>query len=407
MLLLKTITGISSVHVTPETPDLMEPMMPPEGERVLDDLAVDLVAKANVLAGRIHPVVQRGISDLVRSMNCYYSNLIEGHDTHPRDIDRALRKDYSSEPRRRALQFEAEAHIAVQRMIDFGEDERLSPERAGYIQWLHREFCSRLPDELLWGENPDTGARIRIEPGALRSGDVAVGRHVPPAAEVLPAFLARFENAYAPERLSKVRRIIAAAAAHHRLLWIHPFYDGNGRVARLMAHAMFVRQGIGGSLWSASRGLARNIARYKALLMSADEPRRGDLDGRGNLSQKSLIDFCAFFLEVCVDQVDFMASILEPAELLRRIELYCEDETRAGRLPKGCFAILREAVLAGTVERGRAPELTGYRERMARSVVAKLLEKGLLVSESHRAALRLGFPLETVERWFPRLFPVS
>ena len=102
-----------------------------------------------------------------------------------------------------------------------------------------------------------------------------------------------------------------------------------------------------------------------------------------------------------------MASILEPTELLRRIELYCEDETRAGRLPKGSFPILRETLLAGTVQRGRAPELTGYHERMARSVVASLIERELLVSETHRAPLRLGFPIDAVERWFPRLFPTT
>lgn len=390
-----------------ETPSLMEPMLPPEGERVLEDLAIDLVARTNALASQIHPAVQAGIGELVRSMNCYYSNLIEGHDTHPRDIDRALRKDYSTEPRRRALQLEAVAHIEVQRMIDFGLDGGASPETVDYIRWLHREFCARLPEELLWVENPDTGERLAVKAGELRDGDVAVGRHVSPAAVSLEAFLARFEDAYRSERLSKVRRIVAVAAAHHRLLWIHPFYDGNGRVARLMAHALFVRHGVGGSLWSVSRGLARNASRYKALLMAADEPRRGDLDGRGSLSERALIDFCAFFLEVCVDQVEFMASILEPAELLRRIALYCEDETRAGRLPRGSFPILREALLAGEVERGRAPDLTGYRERMARMVVAKLLERELLVSDTHRAPLRLDFPVDAVERWFPRLFPMT
>ena len=388
-----------------QTPSLMEPMLPPEGERVLEDLAVDLVARASALAGQLHPIVQAGIGELVRSMNCYYSNLIEGHDTHPRDIDRALRKDYASEPRRRALQLEAVAHIEVQRMIDSGRDGGSPPASVEYLRWLHREFCARLPDELLWVENPDTSQRLRVEPGEMRSGNVAVGRHVAPAAERLGDFLARFEEAYRSEPLSKVRRIVAVAAAHHRFLWIHPFYDGNGRVARLMAHALFVRHGVGGSLWSVSRGLARNGARYKALLMAADEPRRGGLDGRGNLSERALIDFCVFFLEVCVDQVEFMASILEPAQLLRRIEHYCEDEIRVGRLARGSFPILREAFLAGEIERGRAPDLTGYRERMARKVVAKLLERELLVSDTHRSRLRLGFPIDAVERWFPRLFP--
>ncbi len=385
----------------------MEPMMPPEGERGLEDLAVDLVAKANALAGQINPVVQGAIGELLRSMNCYYSNLIEGHDTHPRDIDRALKADYSTEPRRRALQLEAVAHIEVQRMIDFDADESGDPTSTGYIQWLHNEFCSRLPAELLWVVNPDTGERIHVEPGILRSGDVAVGRHIPPSADALPRFLQRFEKAYDSSRLSKVRRIISIASAHHRLLWIHPFYDGNGRVARLMSHAMLKRLGVGSSLWSVSRGLARNVTQYKSLLMGADEPRRGDLDGRGTLSESALVEFCSFFLSVGVDQVEFMGSILEPSELLRRMELYCEDEVRAGRLPKGSFPLLREVLLAGEVERGRAPELTGYRERMARSVVSKLIDEGLLTSRSHRAALRLGFPLEAAERWFPRLFPAT
>ena len=47
-------------------------------------------------------------------MNCYYSNLIEGHDTHPIDIERALKNDYSQDAHKRDLQLEAKAHIAVQ-----------------------------------------------------------------------------------------------------------------------------------------------------------------------------------------------------------------------------------------------------------------------------------------------------
>jgi hypothetical protein len=141
--------------------------------------------------------------------------------------------------------------------------------------------------------------------------------------------------------------------------------------------------------------------------MAADEPRRNDLDGRGILSEAALVDFCEFFLESCADQIEFMASLLEPSELLRRIQLFVEDETRAGRLPKGAFPILREAFFAGELERGQARELTGYQERMGRTVLSKLLERGLLISDSPKAPVRLGFPLDIVERWFPRLYPVD
>ncbi|MBY0282929.1 MAG: Fic family protein [Sphingomonas sp.] len=387
----------------------MEPMLPAEAERSLDDVTFELVREASMLAGRVHPIVQEAIGALVRSMNCYYSNLIEGHDTHPRDIDRALVQDFSVEPRKRALQLEAVAHIDVQRRIDLGDDPQDWPASRAYAEWLHRAFCEKLPDELLWVENSDTGERLRVVPGELRQREVMVGRHLPPEADDLPRFLARFEEAYNPVRLNQMRQVESVGAVHHRLLWIHPFLDGNGRVTRLMSHALFKRLGIGTSLWSVSRGLARDAHRYKALLAVADGPRRGDRDGRGALTQAGLVEFCDFFLRTCVDQVRYMASILEPQELLRRIEAYADDEARAGRLPKGAFPILREALLTGELSRGDAGRLTGYQERKGREVVASLLANGLLVATtpSHKSAVRLGFPIDVVERWFPRLYPVG
>jgi Fic family protein len=379
--------------------------MPAEGTEALENLAFDLAREASELSGQLHPLVRLAVADLVRSMNCYYSNLIEGHNTHPRDIDRALAEDYSTDPRKRDLQLEARAHIEVQRMIDARADFPKPPASRAFIEWTHREFCKRLPASLLIVENPDTRERVQVVAGELRRRGAAVGRHVAPAAEELPAFMDRFEQAYASERLTKPRQAIAAAAAHHRLLWIHPFLDGNGRVTRLMSHAMLLDLGVGSALWSISRGLARRSSEYKQLLMAADEPRKSDLDGRGALSQSALVDFCAFFLECCLDQVRYMRELLEPSGLQRRMELYVRDEEDAERLPKRSFALLREALMAGELERGRVPRLIDVSERTARRVISALVEKGLLVSQSHKAPLRLGFPIDAVERWFPNVYP--
>jgi len=174
-----------------------------------------------------------------------------------------------------------------------------------------------------------------------------------------------------------------------------------------MSHATLIRCGVGSSLWSVARGLARNVQQYKGLLMAADAPRRGDLDGRGALSMQALVEFCDFFLTICIDQVEYMAALLRPDELLRRMELHIKEEVAGGRLPKGTFPLLREALLAGEVPRGRAAEITSYGERMARSVVAELIRKGYLQSESSRKPLILAFPIDAVERWFPRLYPAG
>ena len=384
----------------------IEPILPDERHPDLEDLAFELVSEASSLAGQLNLTVRDAVGDLVRSMNCYYSNLIEGHNTLPRDIERALAREYSTEPKKRDLQLEAVAHIEVQRQIDSGADTKAEPVSTEYIRWVHREFCSRLPEELLWVENQDTGERLRVTPGEIRTRGVKIGVHVPPVGDELAACLERFEQAYTTT-LGRFRKIVAIAAAHHRFLWIHPFLDGNGRVARLMTHAMFNRLGIGNSLWSVSRGLARNVADYKSLLMAADRPRENDYDGRGSLSQHALVDFCKFFLRVSIDQVRFMQSILDPRNLLRRIELYCRDEGEAGRLSKSSYIVLREVVLSGQIERGRVPGIINLQERAARNTTAALLAKKLLVSDSPRAPLRLGFPSEAVERWFPSLYPTT
>lgn len=385
----------------------MEPLVPEEGVRDLENEAFSLTAEASQLAGRIHPILRDSIGALVRSMNCYYSNLIEGHDTHPRDIDRALANDFSQEPKKRELQKEAVAHIHVQELIDIGRDPDAWPASAAYAAWLHREFCSRLPLEMLWVTNGRTGEKLPIVPGEWRKRDVQVGRHVPPKHGDLPRFMARFDKVYQSESRSKPRQVEAVGAVHHRFLWIHPFLDGNGRVARLMSHALLRRLGIGTSLWSVARGLARDEAQYKALLARADGPREGDRDGRGNLTQQGLTEFCRFFLNQSIDQVRFMSGLLEPATLLTRIEIHVEEEIRAKHLVRGSFAVLREAVLSGEVERSKIPSLTGYEERGARNVTAALVDRGMLTSTSHRAPLRLAFPAEVAERWFPNLYPAN
>ena len=381
-------------------------MLPQDRHRTVQDLAVELIAKASELIGQVRPEVRDSVGELVRSMNCYYSNLIEGHNTHPRDIDRAMEDKYSAEPKTCALQREARAHIEIQRMIDTGEDPEEPPASAAYLRWIHREFCRRLPEELLVLGNPSTKFRVTVIPGEFRDGDVQVGRHIPPAADEVAHFLRRFEQAYSGNQLSRLQTIASIAAAHHRFLWIHPFYDGNGRVARLMSHAMLLRAGVGSSLWSIARGLARSNAEYKERLMAADSRRLNDFDGRGARSDSLLTEFCAYFLRICIDQVEFMGSLIQPSELLRRMKLYCDDEVSAGKLPKRSMALLREAFLAGQFKRGRAPEITGYQERRAREILALLLQKRLLVSTGPRAPVRLGFPLDVVERWFPVLYPV-
>ena len=223
-----------------ESVGLMEPLLVSESSRhrtALTDVAVELAAKSAGFRRSLPGGVLTALTDLVRAMNCYYSNLIEGHDTHPVDIERALKNDYSADAEKRNLQLEAKAHITVQKWIDEGGLTGRATTADGLTE-IHRHFGELLPEELLWTEDPETGERIKLIPGELRQRDVKVGRLIPVSPGALPRFLERFEAVYG--KLGKTDTILAAASAHHRLLWIHPFLDGNGRVARLMSYAMLL-----------------------------------------------------------------------------------------------------------------------------------------------------------------------
>ncbi len=395
---------ISPVEDRGEMPALMDPMLIGEGSRErgpLTDLAIELAARSAGFRRSLPDGVRTALAESVRSMNCYYSNLIEGHDTHPVDIERALRRDYSADPRQRDLQLEAKAHIEVQRWIDSGALKGRA-QAAESIREIHRRFYEHLPDGLRSVED-ENGARFSVAPGELRPRDVRVGTHVPVSAGAIGRFLAHFEESY--RKLGRTDAILAAAAAHHRLLWIHPFLDGNGRVARLMTHAMLLDALDTGGLWSASRGLARRAADYKAHLARCDLPRRNDLDGRGSLSEEELARFTRFFLETCIDQVAFMESLVQPDRLRARVVLWAEEEARLGDLPPKAGAILEAILYRGELPRSEVPGLVGATDRHARRSVAALVERGVVVSEGARAPLRLAFPAALAPRWMPGLFP--
>ncbi len=321
---------------------------------------LELAEKSAAFRSSLPESIASALADLVRSVNCYYSNLIEGHNTHPIDIERALANDYSADPKKRDLQLEARTHIEVQKWIDDGGMAE-SPTALASIIELHRRFCELLPPELLFVENPKTKERIPVVPGEFRTRYVEVGRHVAISPGAVPRFLARMHQAYAGK--GRIEPILSSACGRHRLLWVHPFLDGNGRVARLMSYAMLRQTLDTRGLWSVARGLARQEGAYMKHLEACDSPRRGDRDGRGTLSEGTLAAFAAFFLKTCVDQVEFMAGLMRPDKPRRSLAAQVRHRPEGGSL-SGRPATGRGRFHTGHERARRAPDhlrVTGIR----------------------------------------------
>lgn len=401
-----------------DNPSQMEPLMPAQ-YGALSDMATDVVQKSAALGGGLHPITTKAVVGLLQLINSYYSNLIEGNSTHPIDIERAMQGDYDTDVTKRNLQLESKAHISLQdalfRMLS--DNPKVSVVSEEFILKLHCDFYKQLPKDFRFIDDPAAsgGDKLEIIPGSLRDRDVEVGRHVAPTHQALRKFLTRFSNFYNPEQFHGDAKLIAAAAAHHRLAWIHPFLDGNGRVTRLFTDAYLMRINVHGyGLWNVSRGLARSRSQYMQFLALADADRKGDLDGRGNLSNIGLTDFCKFFLNICIDQISFMQELLQLDTMCKRLNGYVE--MRSAKMIPGpspeykslnreASYLLQEAYTRGEFARGEASRLSGVSARTATSILKQLTDEGLLVSDTPKGAVRLGIPVAVASYWFPQLYP--
>jgi Fic family protein len=387
------------------------------GEKALEasqlpDKAVRLATASAKLSGNLADETRNTIRRYIAVINSYYSNLIEGNKTRPHEIRAAQKGEFSKDPAKRDLQQESVSHIQLQNWIAdqaIDQDVLYSPD---FFKSIHRKFYQGIPENLWLLKDQQGEVKGKVVPGEWRTELVDVGQHVPPKPEDLGSLMQQFCNVYHPKRHSGDKKFIAAMCAHHRFVWIHPFADGNGRVARLFTDEALKSIGLESyGVWCLSRGLARSSDQYKTLLARADNTRQGDHDGRGALSEKHLLNFCDFMLDTAIDQIDYISDLLQLNEIHKRIDSYIQarnDERVSGvkgKLKEAAGLILYNAFVKGELERSLAYELSGMPERSARRLLGQLKDDGLLSETSAKSPLKWEIP-EHAEPWyFPNLTP--
>ena len=382
-----------------DQPHQFEPLVPASDLGELLAATRRVLVKSSALQASASPDARAALREITRSMNSYYSNLIEGQGTHPANIERGLQADFSAKPDIARRQRVAVAHIEAERELEPMIESEAQALGSDFLRQAHTSLYSRLPKE-----DRVTEDGREIVPGELRKHDVSVGRHQPPVGGSVPLFLKRMDEVYG--RLKGTDAVLyTIAAAHHRAAWVHPFEDGNGRAVRLQTHCALLP--FGGGLWSVNRGLARQRDKYYEMLDNADAARQGDLDGRGNLSQKRLWEWCTCFAQVCEDQVDFMTQMLDLSSLKQRIQAYVLVRSVEAGSEYRQEAVLPLQFLAtsGALPRGDFIRMTGLGERTGRRLIKQLLTDGLVKSDSHRGDLHIAFPLKGLNILLPALYP--
>ncbi len=393
------------------------PLLPNDNNGNIDaellSMAEDLCIKSAELVGSHTPQVLYGIKDLLRKVNSYYSNQIESEGTHPIDIDKATREEFSQDSKEKQLQLLSLVHIEVQKYIEhYFEDTDKTPFSKAFILDVHHALYSH-PDMAPFLQIKDSQNQTTIEmiPGELRKKNVAIGQHIAPISSELSSLFNKYELLYRlPNYATQAKKVIYAIASHHRLMWIHPFLDGNGRTARLVLDGIFSSIDLKGyGLWNISRGLSRRSEDYKRYLALADMVRQGDLDGRGALSSKGFKAYIKFMLEVALDQVDFMGQCLKMNSLYERIVKYVrlsqEGMFEMKPLPKYSELLFKELLISGEVPRGKVMHIINTKSRTATSLIKELITMDYLESDTPKSPIRLKFNAHFASYIFPELIP--
>ncbi len=385
-----------------ETTFRVEPLLPSELPGPLVDLASDVRGIAHGCGANLRPAVREALADVVRVADAWHSGAIEGRHVRPGDLERALLDVGADDDG----VLEARALVLATARVDEGREpgSRCSPS-SSFLTWAHRAFMEGVPASTRTLSAPDGTTRVLV-PGVMRhrpEDDVSVGLHVPPSSSVLVGFVTRLEEVYAkPSRGAS--ELVALACAHQRYAFVHPFPDGNGRVLRLMSRAMATAAGIGAhGLWSLSRGLNRvpeGIPTYHAMLDAADQPRQGDRDGRGNLSESRLLDFCDWFLRRVQVQIRHAHEAFDPPVLEGRLHAALSS------LGHGADVLALASVLLdqGVLGRERAAAVLGLTGDTLERALLRLVFEGFLSPATSGGTVRLAFPLAHRRMLFPGLF---
>lgn len=383
----------------------LEPVMPSPGfPQSLLDTAEKLPFQAGRLTGLLPPETAKRIGGLMRITSSYYSNLIEGQYTEPANLAPKAKQRSTKELRELAV-----THVLAQEALERGlmraNDEMpwremFAPQLLSLVHG--RLFKNASDDDLRLSDG-----RLMV-PGQMRDvteRNVLVGDHAAPAWESVAPMVKRLQEVYGaiPDQRT---RLLGCLSYHHRLAFIHPFEDGNGRLARMMTHLQLMRLGLASPLWSLSRGLARHQTEYYARLSAADRPRRGDIDGRGYLTQAGLIEFVEFMLQVCIDQMTYVEEAMGLATLRQRLERIVTFEPRfieAG-VKQGAARALHLLITHGEVLRADFKIYTGYHDRTAIEQLKSLLKLGVVEAPGPKSRqLYPGLPIWFAQLLFPDL----
>jgi len=206
----------------------------------------------------------------------YNSNAIEGSTITLQETRLILETGLTVGGKSLREHFEVTNHKEA---IQYVEDlvQNTEPITAFHVRQIHKLILTHIDDENA-GSYRKTQVRIAGAP------------FTPPESWQITSLMAEWSDWVASAEES-MHPIVLAAQAHHRLVAIHPFVDGNGRTARLVMNLLLMRRG-----YPPTVILRANRRQYYSVLAKADS---GNTDALENFVGRAVENSLNLYIEAC------------------------------------------------------------------------------------------------------------
>lgn len=246
------------------------------------------------LGGPVPPYIFFQLKDIFHILESLGSARIEGNQTTLSEIVENVIGSHSNEKSDESLQ----EIKNIEQAIDFIESQ------VNKNTIFDRALISEIHKILVEGLSiPPSGEGSRY-PGSLRQINVVItgSNHIPPDQFKVPEYFEELMDFVNTETISQ-NHLLITAIAQHRMAWIHPFDNGNGRLIRMFTYAMLIKQGFqikSGRILNPTAIFCIDRDKYYEKLALADS---GEKDG--------VLDWCLYVLEGLRQEIEKIDKLLD------------------------------------------------------------------------------------------------
>ena len=330
---------------------------------MVSDLTTISEARTMVQNARLVPRWEVTLRREALLKNAHHSTAIEGNPLSLEEVT-ALAKGRKVMATRKAKNEVLNYLSALDEVPSFANRE---PFTSDDLLALHRTISIGTLDD------PKDEGAFRRRQVVVANGATGEVVFTPPPTEKVPTLVDGLLEWFGSDRAEELDPVIQAGVAHYRFVWIHPFADGNGRTARVLATLVLYRRGF-------------DVKRFFALDDYYDQDRRGYYAALRAVDQSTL-DLTGW-LEYFTAGVALSISAVKNRIIGISKDVKALSEEGQIPLSDRQMAIVEKMVDAGAITNREVRELFGISNRAALNELEKLMELGVVKKTGQGRSVR-------------------